>query len=116
MRRDRRCVDDASRIEDAVRIESLLHLPEGLIQLRAEHLFVERASDQAIAVLAGEGAAEFEHEIGYLVRYRLELRDTVGGLEVYHWTDVQAANRCMRVDAGFRSVPLHQAHEPLDVI
>ena len=57
-------------------------LPERLVELRAEHLLVEGAAHQAVAVLARQRAAELEHEIGDLVGDRLELGDAVGGLQV----------------------------------
>ena len=109
VRGDRRRVDDAAGIEEAVRIERLLHLPERLIELGAEHLLVEGAAHQAVAVLARQRAAELEHEIGDFVGDRFELRDAVRGLEIDDRPDVQAADRGVRVHAGGGVVPPHDA-------
>ena len=56
-------------------------------------------------------AAVFEHEIGDLVGDRLELPHALVGLQVHDRPDVQAADRCVRVDAGRRAVALDELRE-----
>ena len=90
--------------------------PERLVELRAEHLFVERTAHEAVAVLAGQRAAEFEHEVGHLVGDRLELRHAVRGLEIDDRPHVQAADRRVRVDAGRGVMTLDDGDETLDVV
>ncbi len=116
VRGDRRRVDDPSGIEDALRVEGPLHLAERLVERRAEHLLVEGAAHQAVAVLARERAAELEHEIGDIVGDGLELRQALGGLEVDDRPDVQAADRGVRVDAGVRAPPRDHLPEARDVV
>ena len=65
---ERGCIHDLSGVEDPVRIERPLHRAEGVVQHRAEHFLGEGAAHEAVAVLAGEGAAELEHEIRDVVR------------------------------------------------
>ena len=52
VRGDWRRVDDAARVEEPVGIEGAFHRAERFVQLGAEHLFVECAAHQAVAVLA----------------------------------------------------------------
>ena len=116
VRRHRWCVDDLAGVEEAVRIERPLHRAERLVQHRAEHLLGERAADETVAVLAGEGAAELEHEIGHRVRDRLEHLHAVSGLQVHDRSHMQTADRGVRVDAGHGVVLAHDPEKALDVI
>ena len=67
----RRRVHNFAGIENAAGIEGAFDLPERLVKHRAEHLPVERTAHQAVAVLGGKRAAEFQHQVGYLLRDRL---------------------------------------------
>ena len=78
---------------------------------RAEHLLHERAADEAVAVLARQRAAVFEHEIADIVGDRLELPHAFLGLEIDDRPDVQTADRCVRIDARRRAVPLDELRE-----
>ena len=55
------------------------------------------AAGAAVAVLAGDRAAELQHEIGDLVGDRPHLLHPARNLEVDHRTDVQAAHRAVAV-------------------
>ena len=67
-------------------------------------------------MLARQGAAELEHQVGHLVGDPLEPAHPVRGLQVDHRAHVQAAHRRVRVDAGDGVVAFHQREEPLDVV
>ena len=101
-------VDDLAGIEQACRIEGLLDGAEGVVEHRPEHLADERAAHEAVAVLARERAAEFEHEIGDVASQRLEAPHAFLGLEVDDRPDVEAADRGVGVDAGLRAVGPHR--------
>src|SRR5271168_3186217 len=51
-------IDYFSGVQDALRIEGTLDLAEGFVNRVAEHLAEEGTADQAVAVLARDGAAE----------------------------------------------------------
>ena len=116
MRRDRRRVDDPAGVEEGLRVEGALHGAKRLVQRRAEHLLVECAAHQAVAVLARQRAAELQHQIGDVVGNRLELRHAGRGLEVDDRAHVQAADRGVRVDAGDGAVAGDQLLEARDVV
>ena len=100
VRRQRRGIDDLAGVEQVLRVERPLQLAERLVEHRAVHLLLERAADQAVAVLARERTAILEHQLGDLLGDRLELPHALLGLEVDHRPDVQAADRGMSVDPG----------------
>ena len=56
-------------------------------------------------MLAGEGTAVLQHQVGDLRGDRLELPHALLRLEIDHRPDVQAADRGVRVDAGRGAVP-----------
>ena len=93
-----------------------LMLPERLVERRPEHLLHERAAHEAVAMLAGERAAELEHEVGDVVGERLERPHAFGGLHVDHGPHVQAADRRVGVDAGGGAVPADDREKPVDVV
>ena len=64
IRAERRGVDDLPRIEDAVRIERLLDLPERVVEHGPVHSFHEGAADETVAVLTRQRAAVLQDEIG----------------------------------------------------
>ena len=113
---ERGCIHDLSGVEDPVRIERSLHGAKRLVENRPEHLAHERASHQPVAVLARQRAAEFEHQVRHLVRDRLERADTIAGLHVDDGTDVQAADRRVRIHAGGRAVAADDGEETIDVV
>ena len=104
VRRQRRRIDDLAGVQQVVRVERALQLAEGLVEHAAVHLLLERAADQAVAMLAREGTAVLEHQLGDLLGDRLELPHALLGLEVDHRPDVQAADRGVRIDAGLGPV------------
>ena len=55
--------DDLARIHAVGRVPQRLELAEGLHQLRPKHLFEESATRLAVAVLAGERAAERDDQV-----------------------------------------------------
>jgi hypothetical protein len=89
---ERRRIDDLPGIEDPIGVEGSFDLAKGLVQRRPEHLTHERAAHQAVAVLGGERAAEFEHQIRHVVRNGFELADALFGLHVDHRANVQASD------------------------
>src|SRR5262245_13441092 len=109
-------IDDLPWVEDATRIECALDVAEPLVDLPSEHPFHERAAHEAIAVLAGERAAELQHEIGAGGGDRLELPHAGLRLEIHDWPYVQAADRRVRVDAGARAVCANHREKTLDVV
>ena len=60
----RRGVDDLAGVEKVVRIEGAFDLAKSVVNGLAEHLAVPLAARQAVAMLARETAAEFEHQVG----------------------------------------------------
>ena len=66
-------------------------------------------------MLAGERSAELEHQIGAGRRNRFELPDAGFRLEVDDRTDVETADRCVRVDAGARAVRADHRKKAIDV-
>ena len=83
-----------------MRIESAFDRAEGFVENRAEHFSHERAADKAVAVFAGECAAEFEHKIGNVIGDGLEFAHAVGRLHVDDGANVEAADGGVGVDAG----------------
>ena len=61
-------VDDLAGVHLVVRVPDGLELAEGLHQLRPEHLGKQLGARLAVAVLAREGAAVANHQIGGLAR------------------------------------------------
>ena len=82
-----------------MRVERPLELAEGLVEHRAEHLLLERAAHQAVAVLARERAAVLQHQVGDLVGDRLEPPHAPAVFRLIDRPDVQAADRGVGVDA-----------------
>ena len=91
------------------RIEGPLDRAERLVEHRPEHLLHERTAHQAVAVLAGERAAEFQHQVRDIVRDGFELAHALVGLHVDHRAHVQTADRGVRVDAGGGAVAVDQS-------
>ena len=114
--RQRRRVHDLAGIEEAVGIERPLYLSERVVEHGAEHLLGERTAYQPVAVLAGQRAAELEHQIGDVVRDRFEPPDPFGGLEVDDRPHVQTADRRVRVDAGPRAMGGDDLQKAIDVV
>ena len=55
----RRAIDDFAGVHNAVGIKSAFEFTEKPVDFRAEHLFIPYAADNAVAVFAAQGAAEF---------------------------------------------------------
>ena len=89
---------------------------ERLVKHRAEHLPVERAAHQAIAVFGRKRAAEFQHQIRHLLGDGLELANPFLGLQIDHRPHVQAADRGVRVDSGRGSVAVDDFEKAVDVV
>jgi len=103
-----------------VGIERVLEAPERAHQRGAVHPLEERAARAAVTVLARDGAAELEHQIGDLVGDRLHLLEPARRLEVDHRPDVQATDRAVAV-IGARGVVLGEdvreaRHELLEML
>ena len=109
-------VDDLAGVEQSRRVERALDGPERLVELGTEHPLHERPAHQPVAVLAGERAAELEHQLGDVVGDGLELPDPRRGLHVDDGAYVQAADRGVRIDPGGAAVALHDVQEPGDVV
>ena len=116
VRRERRTVHDLSRVEHTGGIERVLDRPKRVVERRAEHLLGERSANEAVAMFAGQRAAELEHEVGDVVRDRAEALNALGGFQIDHWPDVQAADRRVRVHAGDRVVAMNDLQEAVDVV
>ena len=111
-----RRVDDLAGVEQPRRVERALDGAERLVELGAEHPRHERGAHQPVAVLAREGAAVLEHQLGDVVGDGLELAHPRLGLHVDDGAHVQAAHRGVGVDAGGAAVALHDVEEPGDVV
>src|SRR5205807_28154 len=111
VRGERGRIDDLTRIQDSQWIEGLLDLAERLVKHGTEHLPHERAAHEAIAVFAGKGAAEFEHEIRYLLRDSFKLSDTLRGFEIDDRPHVQAAYGRMGINPGRGFMPANDLHK-----
>ena len=59
-----RRIDNLAGIEDAVRIEGLLDVPERLVEGGTEHPFHETAANETVAMFPGQCAAVGEHQVG----------------------------------------------------
>ena len=57
-------IDELAGVHAVVRVPEDLELAEGLHELGAEHLGQQRGAGLAVAMFAGERAAEAEHDIG----------------------------------------------------
>ena len=112
----RRRVDDLAGVEQRVRVEEALDLAHRLVQLVAEDGAVELAARQAVAVLAGVGPAELGDQVADLLRDGAH-GGHLGRLgEVHERTDVQAADRCVSVEAGLQAVPVEDRRESPGVL
>ena len=97
---------DLARIEQALRIEPVLHLLERLHQPLAEHELVEFRAHDAVAVLAGMRALVVaHHREGFLGdgAHRLHVLLLA---QVQHRAHMQAADRGVRVPGAARAVLL----------
>jgi hypothetical protein len=93
-------VDELVGIQAVGGIEDALELPEGLHQVFAEHLGVERGTGLAVSVLSGERASVGESDVGGLIDEATEFEDAFRGFEV----EVDA-----HVDAALTEVSVHGA-------
>jgi hypothetical protein len=97
-------IHDVARVHPAVGVERLLQTAEGLHERGAVHPLQERAAGAPVAVLAGNGAAVLQHQVGDLVGDCPYLLHAARDLEVDHGADVQAADRAMAVVGADRVV------------
>ena len=103
-----------ARVHDAGRIPDGLHLRERAADGLAEVAKLERGARAARAVLAAERAAVAHHEVGDFLADPDHVL-AVGGIgERKHRPDVQAADACVRVEAGLRAVGGEDRLEFLD--
>src|SRR5882762_3882382 len=104
-------VDELAGVHAVGGVEDALEGAEGLDQLFAEHFGEECAAGLAVAVLAGEGAAVGEGDVGGAVDELAEFENAGGGFEV----EVEA-----HVNAALAEVAVHGAgvaellHEGVD--
>src|SRR5438045_8527298 len=101
---DRVRVDDLAGVHLPVRVEDRLELAEGADELVAEHLRQELRARLAVAVLAGERAAELEHEVARVLEPAPELRDAGLRNEVEVPAGVDAALAVVAVERGLVAV------------
>ena len=97
-------VDDLAGVEQVVGIERLLDAAERLVDRFAEHLAVPLAAGQAVAVLAAQGAAEFEDQVGDIFGDPPHAGHVVAALEVQYRADVQAAHTGVAVEGAAGAV------------
>src|ERR1700722_7343902 len=74
-------VDELVGVHAVGGIEDALELPEGLHEVFAEHLGVERGTGLAVSVFSGERASVSESDVGGLIDEATEFEDAFGGLE-----------------------------------
>ena len=109
-------IDDLAGIEDVVRVEALLDLPEVGNDARAEHRFMEFGADQAVAMLAGVRPLVFAHHRKRFLGDGAHRLDVLLQLEVKHGTHMQAAFGRMGIHGAARAVPGEDGVEPLGVV
>ena len=107
---------DLAGIEQALRVETVLHLLEGAHQFLAEHLLVELRSHDAVAVFAGMRALVGAHEVERLFGDRAHRLDVLVEPKIEHRPHVQAADRGMRVPGAARAVFLENRGEPVGIV
>ena len=100
-----RRMHDAMGVEHAGRVERLLHLLEGAHDAFAEHLGVEFAAHNAVAMLARVAALILAHDVERLLGHSAHGGDVGAVLHVQHRADMQAAHRGMRVPGALRAMP-----------
>ncbi len=99
-----------------LRVEEALDLAHRLVDLVAEHAPVERAADEAVAVLGGVDAAVAQHHLGHLLRDLAHDVHAAGGAQVDERPDVQAADRAVAVEAGLEAARVEQRLHLGDVL
>ena len=109
-----RGVDDLAGIQDAVGVEGLLDLPESVVDFGAEHLLRPDASNDAVAVFAAEGAAEFLDEVGDFGGDGGHGVQSLLSLEADEGADVEAADAGVAVVAGGGAVIANDFVEAAD--
>ena len=93
-------VDELVGIQAVGGIEDALELPEGLHEVFAEHLGVERGTGLAVSVFSGERASVGESDVGGLIDEATEFENAFRGFEI----EVDA-----HVDAALTEVSVHGA-------
>ncbi len=67
-------------------------------------------------MLAGERAAEFQHQVRYFLRDGFEFADALLGLEINHRPHMQASDRSVGINPGGGFVAPHNVQKPGDEI
>ena len=96
--------DDLARVEQAAGVEGVLDLLERGGEPRAEHRLVELAAHDAVAVLAGVGAAVLAHHLEALLGDGPHAPRAVLGLQIDDRAHVQGADRRVRVPGAAGAV------------
>src|SRR5450631_4248067 len=109
-------MDNLPGIHQRIGVEEQLHLTHGVIELVAEDDAVELASREAVAMLAGVGAAEFANQIADLLCDRAHCCQLPGLRQIHEWADVQAPDGAMTVEARHQAVPLEHRAETLHIL
>ena len=92
----------------------MLDAAEGTIDDGAEHLAVPLAAHHAVAVLARQGAAELQHQVGHVLGDAPHPGDLGGVLQVEHRPQMQAADAGMAVEGAVGAMRLEQFAEAGD--
>src|SRR5205823_6573594 len=108
--------DDLARVHLPVGIPDRLELLEGAHEVVAEHLGEKLCTRLAVAVLAGQGAAELEHEVACVLEPAAELGDPRLRDEVEVPASVDAALTVVAVERALVPVLVGELGEAAEVL
>ena len=103
---------DLAGIHHPLRIETVLHLLEGLDQLGPEHLLMEFAAHQPVAMLAGMRALVLAHHLEGFLGDGAHRLDVFLQPQVQHGPHMQAALAGMGVPGALGAVALEAFRQP----
>ena len=111
-----RRLDDLPGIHQAARIEQRLDLGKRLRDARTEERRDPFAADETVAVLARIGALVFTNELGGFLGDRAHLDRSFRLTHVEDRTNMQGADRCMRIPRPFGAVAREDFGQPPRVL
>ena len=109
-------IGELAGIHAVVRIPERLEFAEGLDELGAEHLRQQRGARLAVAMLAGERAAEGEHDVGSAIDELAEFADAFGAAEVEIDARVHAALAVVAVERAAEAVLGHERGDGAQIV
>src|SRR5439155_10831169 len=103
-----RRIDHLAGIEEVMRIEGILDLAEGFIDRVAEHFPIPFTAGQTIAMLAAQGAAKLQQQVGDV---RSDLSHAVNIkpiLEIEKRSDMNATDAGMAIKSAIGAMSFQQ--------